>query len=166
MKIIKIISRVRPNGFIRLIRLCATRVWFIWPTYKATKSCMRISTAHFGRQHYRNGQANAFRHALWNILIALGCGKVSSNIEKVVLWTKSITDWHEETFFSQELPMKMDYHNNEVGRLLFHHNQGWTELQFVNELLKLLESAKQIKQETPLNLIKNQLVYISNDTEG
>jgi len=39
---------------------------------------MQIATLNFGRKHYQNGQANAFRHALWNVLIAQKCMSVFS----------------------------------------------------------------------------------------
>lgn len=124
---------------------------------------MKISTEHFGSKHYQNGQANAFRHALWNILIITYSRSAKNHFERALRWAKKITDWHEVTFFSKELPMKMDYHNNEVGRALFQKHFRFSEEQFVHTLLKLTKKAIKIDKDTDLKLLKNQLVYISDD---
>ncbi len=163
MNLFKTISRLKWTSIFRLLRICLPNFLFLWPTYRATKECMQISTKHFGRKHYQNGQANAFRHALWNILIAKKCITLNQSIDKVLAWTKKITDWHEKAFFSNELPMNMDYHNNAVGRIVFGENPIWLEEQFVNHLLKLAFNAIKIDGASDLNLFKNQLVYISDD---
>lgn len=124
---------------------------------------MAISTEHFGRKHYQNGQANAFRHALWNVLIAKYCTKSVNTVNRALAWAKKITDWHEETFFSKKLPMKMDFHNNEVGRNLFRDNVEWAEEKFISQLLSLTNSAIKVNKDTKLNQFKNQLVYLTND---
>ena len=163
MNLFKIFLRIKPLGFWRLLKLAVPNVGFLWPTYSATKACMQLSTAHFGRKHYQNGQANAFRHALWNVLIAKYCAKSANVVDRALNWTKKITDWHEETFFSKELPMKMDYHNNAVGRDLFKKYPQWPQVAFVQKLVSLSDRAIKIKSETDLNQYKNQLVFISND---
>lgn len=163
MKIIKTILRVRPSSFAELVKLCVTNFWLVWPTYQATKLCMTISTERFARRHYRNGQANAFRHALWNVLIAKKSSK-NKSIEKALEWTKAITDWHEKAFFSKELPMKMDYHNNEIGRNLFANKPHLSHDEYIQLLLKYTENSQQITNASDLNQYKNQLVHITNDT--
>lgn len=159
----KIISRVKPIGLWNLLKITMPHLGFIWPTYKATKKCIQLSTENYGTKHYQNGQANAFRHALWNILIAKYCTASSSAIQRALQWAKKITDWHEETFFSKELPMKMDFHNNEVGRNLFKANPQNTQELFVEELLKLADNAFKISAQTELKQYKNHLVYITDD---
>jgi len=163
VNLIKTIARLNVTAIWKLARLSIVNFGYLWPTYKATKACMAISSQHFGRKHYQNGQANAFRHALWNVLIAKKCYALTKTVEKAVLWTKNITDWHEEAFFSKELPMKMDYHNNAFGRLLFREHWQWTEEQFINQLLLLTKEALKISEESDLNKIKNQLVYLADD---
>ncbi|MEM1258780.1 MAG: hypothetical protein AAGH81_09630 [Bacteroidota bacterium] len=159
----KIISRIQPIGLWHLLKLAVPYVTYLWPTYRATKTCMELSTEHFGEKHYQNGQANAFRHALWNVLIAKYCTTSTKATFRALNWTKKITDWHEETFFSKELPMKMDYHNNEVGRNLFEEHPKWSQVAFVQRLLALTENALKINLETNLNQLKNRLVYVSDD---
>ena len=163
MNLLKIISRIRPIGFWRLLKLAVPHITFLWPTYRATKTCMRLSTAYYGHKHYQNGQANAFRHALWNVLITKYCTKSTKTIVRALHWTKKITDWHEETFFSKELPMKMDYHNNEFGRNLFEQYPQWSQIVFVQRLLVLADNALKINSETNLDRLKNHLVYIADD---
>lgn len=160
----KVIARVKPEGLWKLLKLAIPNILFLWSTYQATKNCMSISTEHFDKKHYQNGRANAFRHALWNILIAKRCMK--NNVGKALEWTKKITDWHEETFFGQQLPMLMDYHNNEVGRNLLKQNLEWTNEQFVSKLLTMTDEAFKIQEESELNQYKNQLVYITDDHQG
>ena len=105
MNLFKTILRVRPQSFWALLKLCMPNILLLWPTYKATKDCMKLSTEHFGRKHYQNGRGNAFRHALWNVLIAKYCHPVAASLERAVEWTKKITDWHEEAFFGKTLPI-------------------------------------------------------------
>ncbi|MEO0573278.1 MAG: hypothetical protein AAF039_16340 [Bacteroidota bacterium] len=159
----KVISRIQPIQFWQLLKLAVPHITFLWPTYRATKTCMELSTEHFGKKHYQNGQANAFRHALWNVLITKYCAKSTKAITRALHWTKKITDWHEKTFFSKELPMKMDYHNNEAGRNLFEEHPQWPQATFVQQLLTLTANALKINSETDLHQLKNYLVYITDD---
>jgi hypothetical protein len=163
MNFLKVLTRIQPEGFWHLLKLAMPNLLFLGPTYRATKNCMAISTQHFGRKHYQNGQANAFRHALWNVLIAKYSAKSKNQVHRALKWAKKITDWHEETFFSKELPMKMDYHNNEVGRKLFKENVRWTEEKFIVKLRSMTENAVKIQQDSKLNQFKNQLVFITDD---
>ena len=163
MNLLKVLKRIKPQGFWYLLKLAIPNLLFLWPTYRATKNCMAISTEHFGRKHYQNGQANAFRHALWNVLIAKYSAKSKNQVHRALKWAKKITDWHEETFFSKELPMKMDYHNNEVGRNLFEENVVWTEEKFIEKLHAMAHTAVKIHQDSRLNQLKKQLVFITYD---
>lgn len=163
MKVLKTIARLDFANLWLLLKLSFAHLGYLWPTFKATKECMQISSEHFGRKHYQNGQANAFRHALWNVLIAKSCTKKKRNVARAIKWSKKITDWHEKAFFSKSLPMKMDYHNNAVGRWLFESNSGHTNEEFITSLLALTAKAIQISKESNLELFKNQLVYITED---
>lgn len=163
MNIVKTIARLDFANLWLLVKLSIAHLGYLWPTFKATKECMQVSTEHFGRKHYQNGQANAFRHALWNVLIAKNCLTNNREMEKVLTWTKKITNWHEEAFFSKTLTMKMDFHNNAVGRNLFETNMNCTTEKLIAALLDLLSIAIRITKESNLEQYKNQLVYITND---
>ena len=69
---------------------------FMFATVKATFLTMKITQKEFPDIHKKNNKANAFRHALWNILIAKFCNKFSLDLDTILEWTKKITDWHEE----------------------------------------------------------------------
>lgn len=162
MNWLKTIKRLHWVSVWELIKLALFNIRYLWPTYRATKQCMAISSEHFGRKHYQNGPANAFRHALWNILIAKKCFALGDTLEKVMAWTRKITDWHEEAFFSKELPMKMDYHNNAIGRMLFFEHWQWSQEQLIQHLLDLTKKAVKVDRDTNFNEVKNQLVFITD----
>jgi len=71
------------KSFWQLALLGIKNPFFIYPTFTATKQCLKISTEHYGRSHYQNTPANAFRHAFWNYLIAIKCTKWSKNSNRV-----------------------------------------------------------------------------------
>ena len=70
VKFLKLLLKVRFGHLIELVVLSVKHLHFLFPTFLATKNCMQLSTQIYGPLHYGNGQANAFRHALWNVLIA------------------------------------------------------------------------------------------------
>jgi hypothetical protein len=114
-----VIKRAKPGQLAELMILCLKNIRFVFPTYKATKSAVAFANTHFGLSHRRNTPANAFRHALWNWLIAKACFRIASDKEKVLLWTKKITDMHEKILPGNEVSNAMDLHNNAVGRQAF-----------------------------------------------
>ena len=160
MNILKAFKRLKPISIWKLFVLCAGNILFVVPTIRATKHCMRLSTEHYQREHYKNGPANAFRHALWNVLIARACLTWNQNEQQAMQWAKEITDWHEGAFPNQELAKKMDLHNNETGRTLFLKTQEKSLSEVVQELNKMTESSQFVDINTDLSPFKNQLVHI------
>lgn len=160
MKVWHTLKRVNFKSLWQLVRLAIPNVYFLHPTYLATKECMRVSTKHFGREHYRNTPANAFRHALWNYLIAHYCAKRSTNKSKVLKWTKAITDWHENAFLNRELPRLMDFHNNEIGRRLYLEHPSKERERVIKLLLVKTSTAIQINKEDGISGAIIELVYL------
>lgn len=160
MNVIKTLRRISLKSFWILAKLCLRFPLFVFPTLSATKQCMSTSTQLYGRLHYKNGPANAFRHAFWNYLIAKKCYRWQKNIDGVLIWAKKITDLHEHAFPNRELAKKMDLHNNEVGRLLFKEHFSKMENQVVDMLIKMASTSIKIDAQTDFTLVKNQLVYI------
>ncbi|MBW8243146.1 hypothetical protein K1F50_10070 [Muricauda oceani] len=160
MNLFAVLKRVDFKNILKVIFIGLSRPHFIWPTIKATKDCIAISTKNYGKLHHKNGPANAFRHAFWNYLIAKRCFKWQQNKETVLAWAKKVTDWHEDSFPNKKLPREMDLHNNEVGRFIFEQNTDKSE-QEVIELLKqmALESIK-IDENSILSEYKNRMVHI------
>lgn len=86
--------------------------------FVATVRSFRIAQKHFPKTNANNGIGNAFRHALWTMLIMMYCCKISSP-QKALAFCKKMTDLHEELFPNEPLETKMDLHNNKVGMDLF-----------------------------------------------
>lgn len=155
------IKKINARQFWSLFKLCISHIWFVWPTIKATKQVVTIATQHFGASHHRNTPANAFRHALWNYLIASKCSNWSKNDGKIVTWTKKITELHELILPGNELANTMDLHNNEVGQFVFLQNK---EIECENALALLLEMTRNSKKISSLDELvivpKDQLVHL------
>lgn len=160
---IKMLTKIRLRKVLELTAMALKHLGFLYPTYLATQQCMDISTKYFQRKHYNNGQANAFRHALWNYLIALKCTNRSKNRVRVLSWTKSITDWHETAFVNRPLAQRMDLHNNAVGRALFIERKFATKDTAVAYLLELAACSVKINAKSTLEEYALSLVHITDD---
>lgn len=160
MKVWHILKRVNFKSLWQLAVLSIQHPYHLYPTYRATKECMRISTLHFGRDHYRNTPANAFRHALWNYLIAYYCAKRGTPPAKALKWTKAITDWHENAFVNSEPARSMDFHNNEIGRMLYleHHAENMETI--MQLLLDKTNEAVQVTKAAPIPTAGGPLVFL------
>jgi hypothetical protein len=121
---------------------------------------------HYGRAHYKNTPANAFRHAFWNYLIAHNCSKWNGKQSNVLQWTKTITDWHENAFINKELPRAMDFHNNKIGRKTYTLNSSQPLETVIQLLLNSTQNAIQIRNIKDLSKASDLLVYISPSTKG
>jgi hypothetical protein len=157
---ISVLKLVSFKHILKGILLGLSRPFFILPTLKATKDCMKISTDHYGKLHYKNGQANAFRHALWNSLMAQRCFYWKKNEEVVLDWTKKVTDLHEQAFPNKPLAKAMDLHNNAVGRSIFEQNIGKSEEEIIAILKEMTSQSIIIEENTDISQLKNQLVHI------
>ncbi len=116
---IKLVNRGNAWSFILLF---IRHPFNLIPTFLATYQCVKISDDLYGKLHHRNNVTNAFRHALWNFLIAYKCSYWRKNKRKALKWTRKITDWHEEFSPNAPLEKEMDLHNNYIGRKLFIEN--------------------------------------------
>ncbi|WP_418502007.1 DUF6973 domain-containing protein [Flagellimonas sp.] len=155
-----IVKRVNFKHILKGILLGMGRPLFIVPTIKATKDCIKISTTHYGKLHHKNGPANAFRHALWNYLIAKRCLKWNKKESTVSDWAKKVTDWHEEAFPNKALAKAMDLHNNAVGRFIFETNSEKSEEEVISILQKMTLESVKLEENTNLSPLKDQLVHI------
>ncbi len=160
---IKTLTKVRLHKLLELANMALQHLDFLYPTYLATKQCMAVSTKYFQRKHYNNGQANAFRHALWNYLIALKCTDRSKNLDRVLSWTKCITDWHETAFVNRPLAQRMDLHNNAVGRTFFIKEKINTKDAAIAYFLELATRSIKITENSTLKEFPLTLVHINDD---
>jgi len=135
--------------------------WFIWPTMRATRQAVTMATAHFGGSHHKNTPANAFRHALWNYLIASKCSHWSKNNTRILAWTKKITDLHELLLPGNELADAMDLHNNGVGLHVYSTNKLLPLEVVLPLLLSMANGSKKVTSfEEVINTRQDQLIHI------
>ena len=130
------------------------------PTFLATYQCVKISNEHYGVLHHQNNVTNAFRHALWNYLIAKKCSLWRRNKGKAIRWSQKITDWHEEFSPNAPLEKEMDLHNNYIGRKLFIQENEESVEKFIILLKEKVKSAKRITKIEDIKNYNNELVYI------
>ncbi len=130
------------------------------PTILATYQTVKISDEHYGTLHHKNNATNAFRHALWNFLIAKKCSIWRRNKRKAIRWSQKITDWHEEFSPNAPLEKEMDLHNNHIGRKLFIQNDEKSIDDFVKGLKEKVKDSKHINTLEDLEKHTNDLVYI------
>lgn len=161
----QVLKRVSIENLWNVFALSVQHPLFLWPTAKATRQTMAISYDHYGKKHHQNGPANAFRHGLWNYLIAKRCTKYSRDNVKCSNWAKKITDWHEHAFPNRELARKMDFHNNALGRRFFLEKSSLTIEQAIEEFKKLTQESIFVDTSTDLESLKNKFVHITNETK-
>lgn len=119
------------------------RPLLIIPTVWATIECTLISEKLFKKASTGNGIGNAFKHALWNAIIALYCQRFYSNPDRPLAWAKKITDLHENCLPNKEKDRQMDLFNNSLGREIY--------LEIYQEL------DKKIKKKDVITVLNNNL---------
>lgn len=124
-----------------------------------------MSDSHFGNSHHKNNRANAYRHALWNMLIAYHVVRIGKSLSSALSWAKEITDWHEHTFVNNFLETQMDLHNNKMGRQWFEEMYTKNKKVFIAEidclLLEEIKLAKKLTKEDEKTLcLPKNLVYL------
>ena len=161
MSFVKVIRGLNYKQLISLSGKFIKHPLFMISTITATAQTFTISQREFPDIHGKHNKANAFRHALWNILIAKKCTRFSKNIEVVLHWTQQITDWHEEFSPNEELAKEMDLHNNAMGRDLFLDVTKMTTLEITNTLKSRLNAAIKVDSVFAIS-DSNELVYLED----
>ncbi len=160
---------MKKMGFLKLINkgnawsfliLFARHPFNLIPTILATYQCVKISNEHYGRLHHKNNATNAFRHALWNFLIAKKCSKWRRNTRKAIRFAEKITNWHEEFSPNEPLEKEMDLHNNLIGRKLFIISEELPLDEVIVRLKNKVENSKRIENVEDLEKYSNDLVHI------
>lgn len=136
------------------------RPGLLFPTYRATRQTVQICNRLFGKAHHKDNKTNAFRHALWNFLIAKKSLPQLKEKTKAIAWAKEITDLHEKLSPNPELPRTMDLHNNEVGRNLF--QQEITSEEIIEKLQEMMKEAQFVDQAAEIPNYPERLVYIES----
>jgi len=136
--------------------------FFMFAAFRATVNTLRIAQKEFPNIHGLHNKANAFRHAIWNIFIAKECLKFTKDVDKVLAWTKLITDWHEEFSPNEEMAKLMDLHNNAIGRNYFLNLIGSSKNEIIETVILKSELAIKINAESELYKIDN-LVFLDDN---
>ncbi len=131
-------------------------------TVYATYTTYRISQKEFPDIHGGHNKANAFRHALWNVIIAKYASRFSKNPSSVLDWTKLITDWHEEFSPNEALAKAMDLHNNQMGRYFYPALSNKKNLEIVHFLKGQLMNAVKVKEVSEIDSTSQQLMYLED----
>lgn len=135
---------------------------FVIPTLKATRKTILICNSLYGKKHHQNGRENAFRHAIWNVLICQKTFKISKKEEKSMLWAQKVTDLHEKLAPNPPLEEAMDLHNNNQGRIYYLKLKNASEEEVMRFLEDKTKMAKVISKIEEVDRFTNDLVYLSD----
>ena len=156
----KIFKKLNFKQLFGLLGMFLKNPLFAIPTILATQRCMQISYKEYGSKHHLSNQANAFRHALWNILIVKRCLQWKNNEAKAIDWALTFTNWHEDFSPNEALDQAMDIHNNRVGVGYLREIISLDEFQVVLYLKTKASEAQQIKSVSDIENYPDQLVFI------
>ncbi len=162
MKILSRLGELNVSKLWRLAWIGLRNPFLVVPTHRATMRTMDICDRIFGNAHNGDNSANAFRHALWNILIAQRTIKILKSEEKAISWAEKITSLHETLMPNRPLERGMDLHNNEVGRSFFMELKTSSEDEIIGFLEKKADKAVKIKTVEDAKGFKNILVYLED----
>ena len=157
----KSIKSLKISYMFEIGKLFIRHPFFAFATLKATYNTYRISQKHFPDIHGRENKANAFRHCLWNILIAKEAKRFSKSLDEVINWAKTITDLHEDLAPNKPLSRAMDLHNNAIGRKWFLDVHDKSEEEIVSFIKLNFTDAVKIDSLSALNTIDN-LVFLED----
>ncbi len=159
----KLIREIRFKQFVDLLFFFFKHPIFTVLSILATLKTLKIAQQKFPNIHGNDNKANAFRHALWNALIARNCFKSDKDLEKVIAWTKEITDWHEEVFINEALARAMDLHNNVIGRAVFKQHSSITEKELIVKLEEMMQESIWVNSLKEIDYHPEKMVYINKD---
>ncbi len=163
MNIWKLILGLSYRQIFSLSWLMLSNPLLIFPTLKATQRTIILCEKYYGKTHHGNGKANAFRHALWNMLICCSAIKVKGNRDKAVFWAKRITDLYEKIVPNAALETAMDLHNNQIGRDNFLEIEIYSEQEVLSNLVRCVEESILVDTIQEMTFHKTVLVYISEE---
>ena len=160
MSVLRRLKSLNIGQLLGLLRLGLRYPKYILPTIKATQDCIHICDTHFGKTHHKNNSANAFRHALWNILIIKY--NLKRTLDEASAWAKRFTDWHEEFAPNAPLVKAMDLHNNEIGRKLAAQFPQGSTTDYVQKLLEKVTLSRKLIHINELVVYRGDLVHLED----
>lgn len=163
MSIWETLLRLRFAQLLHLMFIALRYPLFVYPTLKATTVSYQTAKKYFPKTHSKSGKGNAFRHALWNMLICFECIKWKGDKERVLAWARLITEEHERLYPNEALSREMDLHNNRIGRELFEAADFENLETIIRDLQMKLESVKIIKVPGDSKYYEHELVIINDE---
>lgn len=161
MKFWGVILKLKIRELITLSGIFIFSPLYFWPTVRATMNTLKNCNVRYGDTHHSNDRTNAYRHALWNLLICEEIFRLTGSIEKSMTWAHKITDLHEELSPNAALEKAMDLHNNRMGRELF-----WESITEKINSTRLLDQkmgeAALVKSIENIGNAEKELVYIES----
>jgi hypothetical protein len=154
------IRRLKLGQLIQLSLLFLSKPFLIGPTLKATKRTMVLCDELFGQAHHRSNKTNAFRHALWNILICHKTLKKTHNNEESIIWTKKVTSLYEKVTDNRKMEKAMDLHNNKVGINLFSSVFDKKEDEIISILQNMMEKSQKVTDFDDFIKFNHDLVHL------
>lgn len=164
--------------------------YFVWhpalasPIKKATNKAKELTDSNYPKSEKWRDKADAFRHAIWNVLICKYIGEDKNEISDCTKKAEDFTTKHETgatkpswmTDLDWELDKQMDLHNNAQGRKYF-ESVAWivkvglfkvkrvrapSEEEIVSGIKGKLNSAQKISTANDANKYPSNLVYIKD----
>lgn len=159
-KTFRILKMLLTNATWKMAKVLLSKPLFLWPTLWGTFESVRYAQKHFPGTHGERGVGNAFRHGLWNALIAYNCARYKST-EEAAGWAKYTTDMHEEIFPNDAFDMAMDLHNNLIGREVFlkNYRKGYKKSELILDVLKKCDTAVGLSDYKEVFKVEDEFVY-------
>lgn len=140
--------------------LFVMRPRLIIPTVNATKETFLICNKRYENGHSKSNKGNAFRHALWNVLIAKESLEKTKNDKKSANWAQKVTDLYEKVTQNSILDEQMDLHNNAIGRDLFLKFPKKSKTEITDIIYKKSTKAIKIQSVQELENLTQDMVYL------
>ena len=157
----RVLSQLNFKSLLDLIGFCLRYPRPMLFTAMATKKCMAMCDAAYGKTHHLNNRANAVRHGLWSILIVKRLTRAKITRDRALAWAKKITDWHEDFSVNAPLERAMDLHNNAIGRSLYNELGQFTELEILKRLKAKAVTAIPVVSIRQIESQRVEFVYLN-----
>ena len=157
-------KRIKQLGIKQLVKLSLlflSRPLLIGPTIRATKQTMKICDALYGAAHHQPNKANAFRHALWNILIGQKSLYFTKNQSKSIYWAQKVTVLYEKVTNNSQMDEAMDLHNNRLGQEWFLEVFDEKKEKIIDFLHEKLKNARKVTKIEDIDTHPTELIYLT-----
>ncbi len=132
------LKRIHLISFLQFLLLLIINPLKSYILIKSTLQTEKIAIKKFPKSHGSNKKGNAFKHILWNVLIAKNLTKI--NAKNPELFTEKFTTLYEKTFVNEKKFSKMDLHNNQLGISIFKEIKNTKVIENENNIITYIEN--------------------------